>query len=222
MTLERNERALIALVESACEQRRREILEAARRDADALRRAAHAEARRAMRRAFESERRLSRERIEAAQAHLETRQRAATQQRNTALVAAALQALPAALLARWRAPASREAWIDRAVDAALRALPQGAWRVSHPVGLSVDERARLAAAIVARGGTAPVLVADAGVEAGLAIAADGASIDATLPALIADREDIGARLLDRIARLEASAASAGDAAAHAQGAGVRP
>lgn len=207
MTLEQNERALVELVEGACARRRHEILEAARREADALRRDAHAEARRAMRRAFEAERHLTRERIEAARAHLDTRQRAATQQRSAALAATALRLLPEALLARWREPAAREAWIGRALAAAQHALPRGPWRVAHPVDLAEGERSRLAAAIAARTGTPSALSADPRVDAGLLIATDGASIDATLAGLLADRADIGARLLDRIAALEARAAA---------------
>jgi vacuolar-type H+-ATPase subunit H len=204
MSVERNERALIELVESACAERRREILEAARRQADALRREAHTEARRAMRRAFDAERHLTRERIAAATAHFETRQRAATQQRNKALAATALSLLPAALASRWCDPEPRKAWIARALETAQHALPRGTWRVAHAVDLPEEERSRLAAAIAAHTGTTPVMEADPRIDAGLAIATDGASIDATLAGLAADRDDIGARLLDRIAKLEAA------------------
>jgi flagellar biosynthesis/type III secretory pathway protein FliH len=216
MTLERNERALVELVEHACTQRRREILAAAQHEADALRRDAHAEARRAMRRAFAAERQLTRERIEVAQAHLDTRERLAAQQRSKALAAAALQLLPEALAARWREPAQRAAWIGQALANAFEVLPRGTWRVAHPADLADAERVRLAAAVAERTGAAPQLQSDPRIDAGLVIATDGASIDATLAGLAADREDIAARLLDRIAKLEAEASQ------HATAAGAPP
>jgi vacuolar-type H+-ATPase subunit E/Vma4 len=198
MTVERNERALIELVENAGAARRREILEAAQREADRLRREAHDEARRAMRRAFDAERHLARERIAAAQARLDTRRRAALQRRHAAMVAAALELLPGVLQRLWREPASRSAWIARTLDVARRALASGTWQVAHPRDLADADRSRLAATVEAVARSAPRLFADPILAAGIVVATDGARVDASLGGLLADREEIGGRLLARL------------------------
>jgi hypothetical protein len=205
MSIARNEQALIALVEEDAERKRSEMLGAARSDAEAIVRSAHVEARAAMRRAFEDERRLERQRVGAAEANLETRRRLALQRRNAALVAAAWPLLPAAFVARWRDPRTRQLWVDDAADHACAALPKAAWAVAHPVDWPAAERERLASRIASHCGKEPLFVPDATVQAGLRITADGTSVDATIAALLADRNEIAGQLLHRFARLDHAA-----------------
>lgn len=197
MTHERNAQALLALVADDASRRIDAALAAAAADAHRLRQDAQAAARAAVRAAYTDERHRHRERVQAAEAALATRQRLALQRRNSALVAAGLDALPAALRERWRDGRSRAAWIDRALAQARASLPSAGWDVRHPPGLGGEEREALAATIRHATGHEPTLIAEAGLDAGLAIGCAGTLVDARLCSLVADRARLGARLLDR-------------------------
>jgi hypothetical protein len=207
MSLERNTQALIDLVQQAAASRRAELIGVAQSQATALLREAREEGRRKMRRAFNDERRRARERLAAAQAMLETRRRLALQRRNAALLATAWQALPDSLMERWHQQAARAAWVARALTAARQALPKRGWRIVHPPHWPVAEREAFVEAVAHETGVAPALHTDADLRAGIAIVADGTTIDATLAGLVADRDEIGASLLQRLDELETAAQS---------------
>ena len=198
MSLERKTQALIDLVQHAAALHRSELIDAAKSKANALFRETHAETRQKMRRAFDDERRRARERLAAAQATLETRRRLALQRRNAALLDAAWQMLPDALEERWQDEAMRARWIARALGAARQALPKRGWRIVHPPEWPAVERDALAETIAHETGVAPGLHPDPALSAGIAIVADGTTIDATLAGLLADRADIGGSLLQRL------------------------
>jgi len=195
VTLERNAEALTALVAEDVARRSEAALAAARDEAARLLRDAHGDARRAMRAAYADERHRHRERVRAAQAALDSRERLALQRRNAALIAAGLQALPAALRARWDEPATRGMWVECALAQARGALPEAAWDVRHPAAWDAAERDAVARRIEAATGHAPAMIADTGLEAGLAIGCEGTLVDARVATLAADRARIGARLL---------------------------
>lgn len=195
MTHERNAQALVALVAEDAAQRIATTLAAAREDADHVRREAHAAARMAMRTAHAAEQQRQRERVGLAQAALDTRERLALQRRNAALVAAGLRALPAALQARWQDDAARAAWVAGAVAQAHATLPPAAWDVRHPAAWALAERDALARRIAEVSGQAPAMIADATLDAGLAIGCEGTLVDARAASLVSDRNRIGARLL---------------------------
>ena len=198
MSLSRNEQALIELVTGDARARGEEALARARSEAARLLREARAEARRSVHRSCEDARRHARERIAAAQASLETARRLAAQRRHAALLVEGWQALPGALVERWRQDDTRAAWVAHALDDALRALPRHRWRVTHAPGWPADERGAFAARVVAATGELPELSEDATLRAGITIADDGTSIDATLTGLVADRADLGGALLRHI------------------------
>lgn len=198
MSLARNEQALIDLVTGDARMRRDQALTQARDEARRLLRDARAEARRNAARAFADARHRGDERIAAARAMLETRRRLAKQRRNAALLAACWQALPDALVARWNDDATRVPWVTRTFDDAVHALPRGRWRVAHAAGWPAGERQAMAARIHGATGEMPDIEEVPALRAGLAVAADGTSIDATLEALLADRADIGALLLQHL------------------------
>lgn len=198
MTLARNEQALIELVTGDARTRCDEALARARDESVHLLREARAEARRNVKRAFDDARRQGRERVAAANAMLDTRRRLAQQRRSAALLAACWQALPAALIARWQADATRAQWVASTLDAALRALPRRRWRIAHAPGLTAAERDALVARVAQATGEAPDVEAAVELTAGLRVVADGTSIDATLAGLLADRHEIGAALLQRL------------------------
>jgi hypothetical protein len=205
MSLERNTQALIDLVQRAAASRRAELIGVAQSQANALLREAREEARRKMRRAFDDERRRARERLAAAQAMLETRRRLALQRRNGALLATGWQVLPDALVDRWLQQAARAAWVACALTAARQALPKRGWRIVHPPAWPVAEREALVETVAHETGVAPALHTDPDLRAGIAIVADGTTVDATLAGLVADRAEIGASLLQRLDEQETAA-----------------
>jgi len=196
MTTESKTAALLALVEAHRAAKCGAILEAARAEADAIAAEANAAAQTRMRTAFVEERERVAARVAAANANLETRRRIARQQRAAALLAAAWERLPAALLSRWHDARDRCAWAESVAAGARRALPHAAWQISHAPGWPAVERDALAEALRAEPGISISFAEDSRVPCGLRIAANHNVVDGTQEGLLADRADIGAQLLD--------------------------
>jgi hypothetical protein len=198
MTLETNVRALLDLVE-ADRARRCEAIE---RDARALagetRAAARSEALERLRAAFADERERRDARIAVALAKLETHRRLHQQRRAAALLAAGWQRLPDVLCDRWAEPGPRQAWVSRVVAEARTILHRGAWHIVHALPWPESERNELRAALAHALDASPEFLADPMVRAGLRISAGGNTVDGTLSGLLADRADIGARLLRHV------------------------
>jgi len=195
MTLERREQALLTLVEGDRAAQCNAILAEAQGRAAALLVEAHAEGQARMREVFAEERRRAHESLAAAHAKLSTRRRLHDQHRVAALLALAWQRLPDALRVRWRDGALRRLWIDAIVAAALKALPRTQWRIAHGSDLPVEERQVLLARIAPDLDAVPACFDDAGIVAGLRIAAGGNVVDGTLAGLVDDRSEVGAKLL---------------------------
>jgi hypothetical protein len=201
MTIGTRMQALLDMVEGDRRARCRALLDQAQSEAAAALAQARALARTQMREAFAEERQRARARIAAAEADLHTRQRIHAQRRIEALLALGWQRLPEALRARWRNDVARARWVRMALDAARASLPRrdsGEWVVTHGADWREAERAALAAALQALPGTALRFVADVRIDAGLRIAAGGNVIDATLAGLLADRDEIGGRLIGEL------------------------
>lgn len=158
------------------------ILGAARRDARARVRAAAREQRRAVA-----------ERVRAARAAAGTRERAAGFERDGALLAAGLAALPGALDARWRDPAARRKWCAATARLAARRLVARDWTATPGRDLDAADRAEVEA--VARAAGATLAWAPGVATGGLVVAGGGARVDATCEGLLADRAAVGALLL---------------------------
>jgi hypothetical protein len=195
MSVANQTQALLALVEADRARQCDAILDDARARAAALLGDAHAEARRQMRAAFGEERARRGERIAAARANLQTRQRLGEQQRAAAFLAAGWQRLHDELLRRWREPAARKAWVANVAADAARLLPRAEWRITHAPDWPAAERDAVAAELTQGLAIVPSFTADPNVAAGLKIAALGNVIDGTIKGLLADRAEIGARLL---------------------------
>jgi hypothetical protein len=200
--IEQQKQVLLDLVETDRAAKCARILDEANARASALRAQARADALARLRRAFEEQRLLRRERSAAAQARLATHRRLHEQQRLAALLRLAWDQLPGELLALWRAPASRAAWVAHALASARALMPRGVWRIAHAPDWPAAERQSLATAVAEASGTAPSFEADASIGAGLKIAADGNVIDGTLAGLLADRAEFEARLLRRLETLK--------------------
>jgi hypothetical protein len=98
--------------------------------------------------------------------------------------------LPAALDDRWRDAASRAAWVTTALGQARRVLAPGAWQVTHAPGWPQPEREACAVPPLALR-----FDSDERIRAGLRVSAAGNVVDATLEGLLADRDEIGGRLV---------------------------
>jgi len=194
MTLQARTQALLDLVESDRERQCQALLGQARAQAATLLAQARAAARARAHHAFAAERERAAGVLAAAQAELATRKRLHAQRRMEALLARAWVRLPELLRQRWAAPPSRVRWVERALRDAERLFgdsggPTG-WTMQHALPWPEAERAVLTGRL-----HAPRFVADARLGAGLRIVAGGNVVDATLEGLLADRDEIGGRIV---------------------------
>ena len=194
MTMEARLESLLTLVEVDRASRCEAILADARQATALLRTEARRKAQARMRAVFLDEQRQSAERLHAARARLQTRRRAAAQARACALLAAAWQRFPDALRGRWQNPMQRAAWISQMLALAQRVLSPGAWQIEYAAGWPETEQQASALAVREVGVTLQLSCA-AEISAGMRIRAGGTMIDGTEEGLLADRDEIGARLL---------------------------
>jgi hypothetical protein len=145
--------------------------------------------------AFAEQRERAAAALAAAQADLQTRRRLHAQRRIEALLALGWARLPEVLRARWADPAARAAWVAHALAQARGRLGPEAWTLQHGEGWPEAEQRALAARFQAELGAAPHFVRDPRIAAGLRIVAGGNVVDATLAGLLADRDEIGGRLV---------------------------
>jgi hypothetical protein len=195
MTLEARVQALLDLVAADRSRRCEAIAGEAQARASATLSAARTAALERMHAAFKEERERREARIAAAQARLQTHRRLHEQRRAGALLSAGWARLPDVLARRWLEAPSRRAWTARVVREAHSALASGRWRIEHAPFWPREERDALGAEVAQAVGTPPEFVENDAIRAGLRISAGGNVIDGTLAGLIADRADIGARLL---------------------------
>ncbi len=120
-------------------------------------------------------------------------------------LASALQAglarLPKVIEARWAEPAARRRWCESALEGAAAVLGRGGWRVEHAPGLGAGEAAQLATLASRLGGDDCAVAEIPEMRAGLRIQRGGASYDATLAGLTAQRDRLEAALLAEITAL---------------------
>lgn len=201
MTLALRTQALLDLVEQERQRRCAALLAEARAQAQTLRAESRAQARARVREAFTEERERVQARLAAAQAELQTRRRLHAQRHLEALLALAWQRVPLVLVERWRDATSREHWVAATLASARQLLAAGPWQVEHAPGWPEDERARSAAAPLELR-----FIENPSIAAGLRITSDGNVVDATLDALLGDRDEIGGRL---VAALDSAAQPVG-------------
>lgn len=184
--------ALQQALQQQAEARCRALLDAAAGEAAAIRARAHEKAGQQLRRATAELRAAARAGLRQAEAEVESaRRQAQTRQARQALDEAWPQ-LPEALRRRWQEPAARAAWIAALVELARARLHGSTLRVRHPPATEPP----------AWPGTSLEGVPDPALEAGLVIEADGAWVDGSPAALLADRAQVEAMLR---AQLEAGA-----------------
>jgi len=187
----------------------REIEQQLRQETAAVMTAAQEEARGALAQARQSARgrvrdaigELRREgelRLARAHAQLDAELRTQAQLQSARAVADAMPMLREALTARWHDAAARKEWTAAVARQADKRLRRGNWQVSHPADWGAEEQKSFADA--AGGADGITFKADKTVSAGLRIAADQATLDATPDGLLADTRTIAALLLDELTK----------------------
>lgn len=194
--------ALLRRLAREQESTSRRVLDAATAQARAIIERARAEARARTRLARDEARQLVDRGVAERNAALET---AARQREQAALrqwLDTAWQALPAALAAAWNDPARRRAWCEAACAVARRTLLEDGTYVveAEPPGLAVA----LDAARECLGVPDLQSAAVAGLGPGLRLRRGLATVDATLPGLLASRERIEAEMLAELDALLAA------------------
>jgi hypothetical protein len=198
MNTEERTRALLALVDEYRESKSREILGAARAEAQALVAQAFRLARARVHEAMVEERKRYDAAVAGAEARLHTRQRLAHQGREAAMLAAGWRLLPGALVESWRRPAGRRRWAETHLGRALATLPRTEWEIAHAPGWAEDERQAAAGWLAAHGGPDLSFAADGTLTAGFRVRAGHNMLDATLAGLLADRKGLEGRLLHHL------------------------
>ena len=193
MTAATQEQALLDLIAADRTRRCSEILEAAQRQGDELLREAHRHARARLRKVLSEARERAGQRLAAALAQRQTRERLAQQNSTSEFLRHAMQLLPAALTQRWRQPQARLRWVQMALTQAQQCLPAGVWRIEHAVGLEPAEIAALEAD--ASSEISRSFQLNAQLVAGVRVLGNGNCVDASLPGLLSERENLAATLL---------------------------
>ncbi len=195
MSLEQNEQRLLELLLQHRDEECRKLQQRSEEEGRELLRAAYRSARARLHENAESGRNRARTQIGAARAELETRRRQRTQQLGAVALTGAWDRLPQRLAQRWADPATRAAWIGKALEQAFAALPGAPWRIRHPPGLAESERDAVRKAVQQQLSQVPELIADAQVDAGLILECAGVVLDASSSGLLVDQDTIEARLL---------------------------
>ncbi|MDZ7653855.1 MAG: hypothetical protein U5L03_15535 [Burkholderiaceae bacterium] len=202
MNLEQRTAALLAVVADYRAQRCAELLDPAHAQARALLTSALREARRRVRTAIGEERKRLAVAVAAAAAQLATERRLVTQRRAAERLALGWTALRAALQARWRDPATRQAWTEAhlaRVHHVLQTADRAAgWTLTGPVDWPHGEQARVVQALRAHGAATVQCATDPLLAAGFRVQAGHNVLDATLDGLLADRAAVQGRLLQLI------------------------
>jgi hypothetical protein len=180
--------ALVAEIERQRDVQVKALLAAADTDAQALTAQAQDKARRERQRAAATLRNDARHQLRQLQASLEGEARRAASDQARQALARALPRLAPALAARWRDGPARQGWCTATADMAAARLQPGARTLRHPAEMPADEVAALASALQAQAEADPTL------DAGLHVSADGAWVDATPAALLADADRVAALL----------------------------
>jgi F0F1-type ATP synthase membrane subunit b/b' len=178
-------------VESEC----REVLEAAKREAEEIVAHAFTSARARGHEAIAAMRQEGRRRLMRAEARRQTREQMLNDTRAAEALRRALPLLEPAILQRWGNKAGRRLWLEAVARHARARLLPGDWAVEHPLDFASEDRDRLLASLKCAGGDNIVFGAAPGVKAGVRVRAEGAVLDGTSDALLADQSALKSLLL---------------------------
>ncbi|MEF8792456.1 hypothetical protein [Thiohalorhabdus sp.] len=189
---------LLARVERDREERCREILQAARDEADAIRQEAYSRARQRLHRTVETERQRVRRRLRSVEAEQATHVRQRRHQRISNSLEKAWNRLEEALHKRWSNPQGREEWVRGALEQARHFLPPGTWTLTHPSSQDPEDLASDLTAMVDPDQVTLETEPSSGLSAGIRIRCGETEMDATPAGLMVDRERVRSWLLASI------------------------
>jgi len=200
---DRQAQALIDAIDKRRQDERERILNEAREEARSITKRAYRHARERFHDAAEDLRRDRAKRMDQAKAQRDTEQRQRHQSALADIVETAWPKLSETLTERWQSPEHRETWAkDALASAAYRLKPEG-WRVLYPAQTTSDFADDLKSWLDGKGVDDAETEACEDIEAGLRIEADGATLDASGPALLAQAGRVQAALIAEIERLAA-------------------
>lgn len=195
--------ALIDAINARKDDERERILNEAREEARGITKQAYRHARQRFHEAAEELRRDRAKRMDQAKAQRDTEQRQRHQSALSDLVSQAWPKLTEALKNRWQSREDRETWAKGTLEnAVIRLKPEG-WRVICPADTDDAFREKLQGWLDAHSIADAEITPSEEIEAGLRIEADGATLDATAPALLAQAGRVQAALIAEIERLAA-------------------
>jgi len=193
--------ALIDAIDSRKEDERARILNEAREEARGITRQAYRSARQRFREAAQDLRRDRAKRMDQARAQRDTEQRQRHQAALSEIVKTAWPKLTDALRESWQEREHRDAWAKGALESAARRLKPKGWRVVYPADTDDAFRDKLRGWLDENGIEDAEIAPSEHIAAGLRIEADGATLDATVPALLAQAGRVQAALIAEIERL---------------------
>ena len=196
MSVQEQERKLIALVEEYRDRECNQLFEQARKTKQDMILAVYRDARQHLHHAVERERARAISRIRTAEAELHTKRRAVEQRFAESFLKEGWQLLEQALLKQWQDHKARLVWIERGVTEALERLPVNHWTVQHPNDCTPEELKYISNLITAGSVDAVVnLQAVADIKAGLIIGTANTHLDMSIEGLLRDKQSLEARLL---------------------------
>ena len=182
--------ALLQRVTRDSEQRCTALRVAADLQARQITAAARGEALANVRTAIAQERSRIEQELRQAEASADLEARRHEQRQSQALLTAMWSEIAAALETRWRNPTQRRAWLDAALAEAGALLAGRAWSIEHGAGLPDAERGELELLARLHGSGAVAWRLDASAQAGVLIRAERVCIDATVPGLLVQRDEV--------------------------------
>ncbi|PLX36249.1 MAG: hypothetical protein C0606_16270 [Hyphomicrobiales bacterium] len=199
---ERQAEELIADINEHVAEEVRAVAEAADARIGEIRRKGWAKARRQMHRAIGDMRQEEMRRLSQTRAEIETDGRRRMQHESAAVLDHARPMLAEALTGRWRDAETRAIWIGGLIAHAGKRLAPGKgerhFEIRHAAGWSADDEASAKKAAKDAGIDDVAFVADPAIEVGLVVVTDGARIDATPQAFLADTAFVESALLAEI------------------------
>lgn len=203
-------KALKDLVEKSQGEQCSEAREQAELKAREIRRDARRQARERVARAVGEERARMQQEVRVVEAEIETEQRRQSRRRDMELIASGMELLEDALAKRWDDQDGRREWARVMLAEAAEVLLGREWTLEHPVAWAEDERDQAVAWADEHCGakleTKPV---DA-LERGLRIRSKGATVDMSIPGLMANTRSIQGALLAAVGRADKGQADNGE------------
>lgn len=172
-----------------------EVLEAAKREVEEIVAHAFTSARARGHAAIAAMRQEGGRRLTRAEASRQTREQRLNDTRAAEALRRALPLLEPAILQRWGNEAGRRLWLEAVARHARAHLLSGDWMVEHPLDFASEDRDCLLVSLKCAGGDNIVFRAAPGVKAGIRVRADGAVLDGTSDALLADQYTLKSLLL---------------------------